>query len=1122
MIYSEVRSLRLSIPNFFKTLARVSFVFATVLVFCTGGLDCQITVGTIVGTATAPDGAAVQGASVTVINEGTNAKRTTVTDQQGSYAVPDLNPGSYTIVVSAPGFATLRNTDVVLSSQQTARVDAPLKVGGVSTQVVVTVGQQVLNTQMASISTTLTPTEIKKSSTNLLGTFDPTGDSGTLQFQYTLPASSGPDGSYSIYGTRSTEDYYNTDGISANSVLFGNNVGPVAPSFDMIQEVRVDTVNSNAEFGQPLTFTIITKSGTNQFHGDVFDHNSNDALSAQNYFSTSKGSFNLNNFGAGLSGPIWKNKLLFFAAFEGLIENQPIAVVSSFPTLAMRTGDFSQLLTGPHPIAIKNPYTNQPFSTPNVIPANLQNSGSIIWQNMFYPAPNFGPPTSIVGNFRATYPQTYYNNRYDLRLDANTSSSNTVFVRFSYDRAAPEALDSGFPPSIVGYRIQTRKVYSGVLSDTWLITPNLINVGKIGAMHSANPENIHGPLQGQPILDKVGIQGFPPAPTDAGGVPAVSLSNFTSPSIFVPLAPIELTVHFIDQLTYQHNNHTFKTGFEYRPQQGNSVFFPNFGSFTFNGSQSGFDYADFLLGLPQATSYTYTRPTQYTRLYFLSAFLQDDWRITPNLVLSYGIRYDYDKPGVDKYDTVSSFDPATGAIIVPSLAIAQKYMNPEFPPQIPIESADQAGYPRRSLRNGFPYALYPRIGFAYTIGKNTVIRGGYGVFNDRLGGQLFGGLYQAPYGGTVRYPQSLSNGTNPSVPCSLAAPCTPSITFTHPVSTSGKLGSVVLTSFDLNLRNPYVQQANLTVERNIGFYTSLRVSYIGTFASDLLYRHNINQVHASTIPFNQANTPYPLYQTLYRVSNGGLANYNSFTAEVNHHMRKSLLFEAALTWAKYLTDDVRVGGGEQGPVIEDAYNLHRQWGNDQWNPRVQFVSNLIWTLPVGPGGWILREDNLWSKILGGWELSTGYFQHTGQYLRPTFSGADPSNTNQFSGTADRIGDPAPIGKRTINNWFNPKAYAIPKNGTFGNAGFGTLEGPGSAALNAAIYKTFAMPKKTALEFSASFTNVLNHPNFSPPDVNITDAAAGKITSTTQQFGSGTGDSPWVQARAGLLSVRYSF
>ena len=762
-------------------------------------------------------------------------------------------------------------------------------------------------------------------------------------------------------------------------------------------------------------------------------------------------------------------------------------------------------------MVITNPYTGIPFANNTITPALLATPQSMAaqkWQSKFYPAPNYGTATSFTGNYRQTVPQRIYSNRFDLRLDANLRPTNSAFVRFTYNRASPEVLDSGLPPSITGYRVQIRKTFSGVISDTWIISPSLINVFKVGAEWSNN--NFHPILQGQPILDNLGIQGFPVAPDTATGFPTLSISSITSPGQVGPADGTEQNNQIIDQLTYARGSHTIKVGIEYRPQQGTQPYYPSFGTFTYNGSETatagktGFAYADFLLGLPQATTYTYDRPTEYARNYFLSGFAQDDWRIRKNLMFSVGLRYDFDSAPVDKYNTVSTFDPATGSIVVPSLSNVQQYITPGFPTGIPIVSAATAGFPTHSLRNPFKTGFFPRLGFAYNANDRTVVRGGYGIYNNDLTTDLFNDLYQAPYGGTISYTNS-------------TPPVGPAITFTNPTNAAtGKLGAITITGIDKNARNPYVQQWNLTVERDLGFNTGLRLSYIGSKTTDLLYGRNLNQVPASpTVPFSQANTRYPLYKTVKQESNGGTQSYNALTAEVNRHMKRGLLFEAAVTWAKNLTDDPSTSDAENGVVAEDTYNFKRQSGNEQYTPRVQFVSNLLYLLPVGPGQLLLNSNNLWSRVFGGWQLSAAYLANTGNFLTPLFSGVDPTNINAFGGSVSRgsYSSPAPIGPKTINNWFNPKAYAVPAAGTFGNAGYGILKGPGSQVLNTALFKSFPVFRETRIEVSGSFANVLNHPNFGNPDVTITDASAGKITSVQgYMFG----------PRSGLVSVRYNF
>jgi hypothetical protein len=221
-----------------------------------------------------------------------------------------------------------------------------------------------------------------------------------------------------------------------------------------------------------------------------------------------------------------------------------------------------------------------------------------------------------------------------------------------------------------------------------------------------------------------------------------------------------------------------------------------------------------------------------------------------------------------------------------------------------------------------------------------------------------------------------------------------------------------------------------------------------------------------------------------------------------------------VTWAKSLTDDPSTNG-LQGVVAEDSYDLGRQRGNEPYTPRIQFVSNLLYILPIGPGQLLLTKNNVGSKIFGGWQLSAAYIANSGNYLTPIFSGVDPTNINAFGGSVSRTGiSSAPIGKRSVNNWFNPAAYAIPQAGQFGNAGYGILKGPDSQVLNSALFKSFPLLKDNQrLEISGSFSNVLNHPNMGNPDVTITDTAVGKITSTRGYF---------FGPRSGLVSIRYTF
>ncbi|WP_263378057.1 TonB-dependent receptor [Granulicella paludicola] len=1090
------------------------FVLAGLLsVFCfTRSSFAQGTEGNITGTVTAADGGLVPKATVTVTNEGTHFSRTVVSDASGNYMVTALNPGNYTVKIDADGFSELQNKAIALSAQQTVRIDAHLKISGVSSTVTVMADTSVLNLEMPSISSTVTAEQLNDTSSNLLGTSDSTGDSGLLFYTTLLPGGSqaGTLFDWSMYGSRGNEAYYNVDGISSNSALYGNMVGPSLPPFGMVQEVQYTAVNNKAELGQLFNISMITKSGTNSYHGDVFENYGADVLQAPGYFAKGKvGSYNQNDFGADVGGPILKDKLFFYASSELLREDTPITLTPSLPTAAFESGDFSALST-----PITNPYAGgAPFAYGgkyNQIDPSLISPAAKYWQSLFY-------PSSIVGQSTlGPYAQNVYTNRFYGRVDYSLSKNNTLFARVGYIRSSPESLDSGLPPSITGYRVQKRHTWQGVMEDTWILSPHIVNVAKFGLTHTEN--HYGGAIEGQPLVNALGITGFPVVANSFTGIPSLGISGYTSPYQLPESQPTEETFQYIDQITYERGKHSFKAGVEYRPMEADSYFNPTFGSFSFTNQYTGNAYADFLLGIPDSTSYTYARSPEYARLWYVNTFLQDDWKVLKNLTLNLGVRYEYDSPAVDKKNIVASFDPYRGAIVVPNLQIAAANINSVFPSQIPIETAQSVGLPGRSLRNGYKLAVDPRFGFAYRPFNNdrTVIRGGYGIFNDEVSAALFGYNYAGPFGVNVAYSNSFVNNQ-------------PTVTFQSPFNTSAQgslLGNISDSATDPNFRNPYVQQFNLTVEENVGFETDLRLSYIGTRGVKLPYANNIDQSPLGTV-FNQPTSNYPDFYSVYFFRNGGYENYNAFSGELSRTFRHGLSYDVSLTWAKNLTDDddTVANGIDGGVTAEQSFNLSREKGNARYTPRLDFTSNVVYELPIGKGGYFLNNDGYASRFLGGWKLSGAFLSVTGDYLTPTFDGLSTSNTSPVYGTntPNRVlKSLAPIGKKSISNWFNPAAFAIPAQGTFGSGSFGTIEGPSSNTLNLALFKSFPVYRESHVELRGSFTNVLNHPNFGDPLVDLSVSPTNTFPGQGVGQINGTTGRSFAGPRSGLLSARFIF
>jgi hypothetical protein len=1060
---------------------RKLFVF---LLLCSAISYGQATFGTITGVITDPTGATVPNTEVQVTNEGTNVTRTATTGDAGSYDLPNLNPGIYRVTAKAGGFKTAVVQNIEVTALRTVRVDIRLDVGEVGTEVTVQGTTPVIDTDSASIAAMKTSRDLNDLPLNIRSTVSGTGDSGLYRYVFMTPTGGQGGGSrFSMGGGRGSQNYFNVDGISSNSPAFGNSIGPAEPSFESIQEVRFEMVNNKAEFGEVSNITAITKSGTNELHGALFWYHENAALNARQYFATTRGQNIRNNFGVSMGGPVKSNKLFFFGTYEGERQRQPAIITPNVPTARMRAGDFSELLTGSNPTIIRNPFTGQPFPG-NVIPANLLNSGSVAWQNRFYPLPNFGASNSTVANYRDTIPQQLRHDQFDIRMDYVVSSNNTLYGRVSFKESTPRVVDGGLPAESVGYRVQTREARQVAISDTWTLTPRLINELKLGFARNFNPAR--GELLGQELVDLVGIQGLQPAP-DVENVPTVTIVGFTTVAPLSKQAPAENTYQFVDQVTYIRDRHSVKGGFEFRPQQYNALQPAQFGTYNFTAFASGHAWADFLLGVPNTTSRNYVRPSRYARFYTLSWFVQDDFKLSQNLTLNYGLRWDYNQPAYDKRDVIFNVDPANGRLVVPNQTIIDQYVNPLFPAQIPIVTAATAGFPERSLRRGDFNNFQPRFGFAWRPfgGTKGVIRGGWGVYNDDFTADIFSPLYGGPFSLTESFTNTITNNT-------------PALTFQRPFLERGTTGNVDVTGLSLDLRNAYAQQWNLTVERDLGMSAGLRLSYIGSKSTNLVYGRNVNQPALSTVPFNQNRRPFPLYRNIVMRENGGSQTYHALTAQIERKWARGLSYMAAWTWSKNLTDVDETGGVEGGTTIENAFDRARERADAQYTPRHRFISTVIWELPVGKGKMLLGDGGAAAAILGGWQLSGSFIGQTGEFLTPTFSGSDPSNTQTVGGIPDRIGDGnLPSDQRTINRWFDASAFAVPpaNSGRFGNSARGIIVGPGRQIASAALFKSFPIRERMFFRVQISFTNHFNRTNFNVPSLNISaPAAVGTITS----------------------------
>lgn len=1067
----------------------------------------QATFGSVLGTVLDATGGVVPGASVQVTNQATGISRTTATDSRGNYEIPNLVPGAYTLVIEAKGFKKYENRGIDVGALRALRVDARLEVGPVESVVTVSSDAPAIETESATVSSVRTTQHLQDMPLNLRSLQGNIGDSGSWAYVNVTPTGSGRGVTMSLGGSRASMMDVNVDGISTRSPQFGN-LTPTDPSLDAVQEVRFEYVNNKAEFAEMANISLITRSGGNDLHGRLVWDLGNAALNARSFFAVTNPKANRNDFSANLSGPIKKNKMFFLGGFEGQRLRQAATVSPSLPTLLMRQGDFSELLALRPAVVVRDPFSGAPFAN-NRIPQNMLYAGSVKYQDKFYPAPNFGPPENFVANFRQEFVQKLRQDHADARVDYYFSPVNMLYARFTYQRSAPGILEGGLPPDRVGYRNQVRNNRNVAVSDTWTIRPTVINEFKIGYARDFNPRE--GPLDGQAVVDLLGIKGLPPQVTTYRNLPGVSISGLTAVSQIAGSGPAMDVLQITDQISWIRGRHTLKAGADFVPQHSNTLPAPNYGSYSFTNRFTGFAYSDFLVGLPNSTSRSFAPQPVTSYYHYLNGFVQDDFKVSSRLTLSYGVRYEYNKPPTDRFDLIYNFNQVSGGLVVPNQQALSRTL-PIYPKEIPIVTASQAGYPERSLRRSDRNNFRPRFGFAWRLGRSnrSVIRGGYGVFNDSLTAQHFGRFYGGPYSGSESFTNSITGGV-------------PLLTLERPFLDKGApsvtAGNVTVNGTAPDLHNAYAQQWSLTLEREFAARIGARLSYIGTKSAQLLYSRNVNQLKASTLAYDVNRRPYPAYRSIAMLENGGSHTYHALSLEVERKWNRGLYFQGAWTWQKSLTDvDEWAGAAETGLQIEDAYDRIRERGNTGYLPRHRFFTNLIWQLPAGHGRRYVNRTGVLDWVLGGWQLSTTFMTQTGQYFTPSFSGPDPSNTQAFGGRPDRVGDGnLPVAQRNIDRWFDASAFVVPPNGRFGNAGKGILIGPGRQTMNAGLFKDFRPAERITVRAQGSFTNLFNRANFGGPNTNISQpAAAGTIRSIDST------DYSLSDRRVGLVGLRVEF
>jgi hypothetical protein len=1078
---------------------RAAFIL---LVFLCAAVFGQTPLGTITGLASDPSGSAVAGAAVTLTNPDTGAKRQAVTNSTGAYSFPDVPPGAYRLNATASGFRAIETRVFDLQAYRTVRQDLAFELASANTEVVVTeVQSPMVQVDSPAVSTDLLIRQIIELPTNYRSIAKNSGDSGLISeiLPETVPGvvQVGNGAKWLTPGGGANSTKVKVDGIETMFGNFGSPDNVSQPSVEAIQEFTANVLTARAEFSGMGTITTATRSGTNQFHGGVYWYMHNSDTDARNPFATARPFTNLHNYGGTAGGPIQKDRTFFFADFDGERGVSAYLFSPNVPTTAMRGGDF----TGQ--AALKNPFTSVNPLNGNAILPQFLSAQALAAQKLLFPLPNFGPASLTAANYRAAFDGPEVHRTEEIRIDHQFTVKNLAFVRYENrkdDYDIPGAR-SALPPTTIGTSDNIRRVNFWTLGDVHNINPSMVNEFRAGLVILVSASNAN--FNGQDVLSQIGIAGLPNR-GPINSLPIFSISGYSSDNINL-LSPVnDGHSQFADNFSWVRGRHTMKFGVEeidwfvnrYMPNNSGT---PIFGSYSFTGKFTGNAYADFLLGLPATVTREEPYATQYNRSRDWAGYAQDDFKVTARLTLMYGLRYEYNGPAYARDGNMYSFDVSTGKIVVPG-AQSMKYVSSLFPSNIPIEYASAEGL-GQSLRRADWNNFAPRFGFSYQLdkGARTVLRGGWGVYYNHYSENVTGDLAAGPFAATTVSTDNIVNGQA-------------QFTLANPFAAPGAPGTLALKAVSPDLRNAWVQQYSLSLERELTRDIGLRVSYIGSKGTQLDYRRDVNQPLAGTTAFSNALRPYPLFNTINYADTGANSLYSSLQTQVQKRFSKGLLFSSTWTWAKDISDADENDDFELGTTIEDTYNRRRDRGNVYSVPRHQWQNQVLYDLPFGKG-----------KILSGWQLNVLGNLSTGNWFTPLISGPDPTNTNQTTLRPNLITQGIAMPK-TLNQWFDPNAFGTPANGQWGNAGRGIIEGPGYILFNAGLQKTVRLERYGSLQVVMSFQNIMNHPNFGEPtgggsplpgQTVVNNANGGKITATAIFPPAGS-------PRTGQVGVRWSF
>lgn len=1070
------------------------------------GLAQNIT-ASLSGTVTDSSGAVIPGATVIIHNDATKQDvRTVTTDSRGNYTAPLLPIGPYTVTFKKKGFRDFVAQEVILHVGEQRALGATLEPGAVTQQVTVTATSTPVQTTSAAQQQTITGTQIRELQLNnrnfeQLVTLQP-GVASSLPDQIGFGISNTD--SISVNGARGGANNWTVDGSDVNDS--GSNLTLLnVPSVDALAEFTIARSTYDAQYGRSGggQINVVTKSGTSQFHGDVYEFDRNTVLNANSFFNNSAGvkkpPYHYNDFGYTIGGPVYipghyntdKTKTFFFWSQEFRRNLTPNAFDAYLPTQDQLNGTFpGQITAAPAGCVTYDAGTDTSQINQSCFSKNAQAYIKNVYSQF---SPNLG------SNQLITSPSGLNNYRQELiRIDQKLSDKTQVFARYMEDSVPttePGGLWAGEPLPGISSTATDAPGRNVVLHLTKEFAPTVVNEVAFNYSWGAINSNVTGNITNPAFVSSLVTNTFPYS-DPYNRVPSVGISGITG--VGVPVAPYKersTDKSAYDNLSIVRGNHSIRTGvdFQWMRKSENAVN-PTNGSFTFNTVNGNPAFANFLLG--EANSFSQASRDIIPDLHYLnfSAYVQDDWKITSKFTLNLGVRYSYlptpyDVKGIlDNFDpstfsqsAVPIIDPATGNFAPGQVATPANYLNG-------IIVGGQSSPYGQEVNPNYSNTVAPRVGFAWDpfgTGK-TSIRGGYGIYYDRS----LNGIWEQNEFANPPFVSSIyiTNAANNNI-------------FDNPgagsVSVSSSPKSLHATGTP-QFKVPSYQQWNFSVEREIMRNTTLQVAYVGSKGTHLLGQFDMNQVPLDVREANPTTSyaalrPYLGYNVINTIAPMFNSNYNSLQISFNRRVAQGLNLGVAYTFSKTLSNN----STDRSSASLDTYNRQLDYGPASYSLPQVLVFNYIYDLPF-----YRNQPGFTGHLLGGWEVSgittieTGYPQTVFQYNDPFDSypggiGIDPS---PVSPRADYVAGQSISGPKTVQEWFNTAAFTDAV-GHFGTAGRGIFTGPGFNNWDFSAFKNIRITERFTSQFRAEFFNVFNHTSFSSIGTNVDSGLFGQVYGT---------------------------